>query len=143
MEAFWLYNKGNEFTARTGGWGYTYNGEIGSFVKNNNYIQIKGANVTNSSMIAITSNYIDISEFDKISIDLECDSSNVYSTWYIILFRKNDPNNANSYRLKYSLTGGTSRNTFVYDISAYNEEVVPAIYALNGSTVNIYSVLLS
>lgn len=145
LESYWLYNKGNEFTSRTGGWTYTYNKAPGTFTKYGDHIQIQSASQNGADMIAFTGNLIDLTEFDKITFEVECISSNIYLFCSLVLLAED----GNNVKLKNDVDGAFTRKKFTFDIAKYNKRYRPSIYAQCGnqyggiSTVNIYSVLLS
>lgn len=139
LEAFWLYNKGNEFTSRTGGW----NSPDGVATKYSDHITLVSPAVTNTASSMQTVNLVDLTNFDKLSIDFNCISPNVYATYEIDLLDES----GNIIKLRYTYGGGGfNRGTLILDIAKYKAKYRIRIRAVTGSnfasTVNVYSVLL-
>lgn len=145
LEAYWLYNKGNEFPARTGGWNGVKNITGNVITKYSDHINLKAIPGANSAATVCNSSYVDFSNFDKLHIDMECISENPYLTYFITLYSQE----GSAINLKVSNDGPISRRVITYDIASYNSKYIINISARNtynidkNCNVNVYSVRLA
>lgn len=141
LEAFWLYNNGNEFTARTGGWEKTINSPGGTLEKLSDHIKLV-TNVAHYAGVAtIMTDYIDLSDFSKLYVKLQCESSSPWTSAQIGLLKEGS---TMVYPWKVS---GNYNDIATVDISAcmgmYRVSVWAECNNNIPSTVDVYSVLLS
>lgn len=145
LEAYWLYNKGNEFTARTGGWSDSKNITGNKMTKYNDHINLLAVPGNSSSIAMGNATLIDFSNFDRLYIDMECISENPYLTYFVTLFSQEGV----TINLKVSNDGPISRRIIAYDIAQYNSKYIIYIQARNtwniekNCNVNVYSVRLA
>ncbi len=145
LEAYWLYNKGNEFTARTGGWSDSKNITGNKMTKYNDHINLLAVPGNASSISMGNATLIDFSNFDRLYIDMECISENPYLTYFVTLFSQEGV----TINLKVSNDGPISRRIIAYDIAQYNSKYIIYIQARNtwniekNCNVNVYSVRLA
>jgi len=101
--------------------------------------------IVNPTIYANTINSIDLTDFDALTIDIECISTGAYGTYGIYIF----PEGSNAICIYYTYGGGgLTRTKRKFDIAKYKGNCSVAVAAVSGATsqksiVNIYSVLLS